>query len=49
VVLADGKLSDRETMLARTLANLLELRPGYLAEARRRAEDGPLDPGGGER
>lgn len=38
IVHADGKLSEHETSLARKLAGLLELRPGYLAEARRRAE-----------
>jgi uncharacterized tellurite resistance protein B-like protein len=37
VVYADGKLSAREDTLMRKLANLLELRPGYLAEARKRA------------
>jgi uncharacterized tellurite resistance protein B-like protein len=37
VVHADGKLSEHESYLARKLAGLLELRPGYLAEARRRA------------
>jgi uncharacterized tellurite resistance protein B-like protein len=36
VVLADGKLSEHEDALMRKLARLLELRPGYLAEARRR-------------
>ena len=37
VVYADGELSRHESFLMRKLANLLELRPGYLAEARRRA------------
>lgn len=37
VVYADGQLSRHETYLMRKLANLLELRPGYLAEARKRA------------
>ena len=37
VVYADGKLSEHEAYLARKLANLLDLRPGYLAEARHRA------------
>lgn len=37
VVLADGELSRHESYLMRRLANLLELRPGYLSEARRRA------------
>jgi uncharacterized tellurite resistance protein B-like protein len=38
VIQADGRLADQETQLARKLASLLELRPGYLAEARRRVE-----------
>jgi uncharacterized tellurite resistance protein B-like protein len=38
VVYADGKLSQHEEYLMRKLANLLELRPGYLAEARNRAQ-----------
>jgi len=38
VVYADGKLSKHEDYLMRKLANLLELRPGYLAEARNRAQ-----------
>jgi uncharacterized tellurite resistance protein B-like protein len=41
VIHADGKLSEHETQLARKLASLLELRPGFLAEARRRAEGSP--------
>lgn len=36
VVYADGQLSQHETYLMRKLANLLDLRPGYLAEARKR-------------
>jgi uncharacterized tellurite resistance protein B-like protein len=36
VVFADGELSRHESYLMRKLANLLDLRPGYLAEARRR-------------
>lgn len=48
VVHADGKLSEHESYLARKVANLLDLSPGYLAEARRRAlssapEDTPRD------
>lgn len=47
VVYADGELSEHETYLARKLATLLELRPGYLAEARKRAlGDAPEEPGG---
>jgi uncharacterized tellurite resistance protein B-like protein len=37
VVYADGKLSEHEDYLAQRLASLLDLRPGYLAEARKRA------------
>jgi len=37
VVFADGRLSEHENYLMRKLSNLLDLRPGYLAEARRRA------------
>jgi len=40
VIGADGRLSEHETQLARKLANLLDLEPGYLSEARRRAEEG---------
>ena len=36
IVYADGELSRHESYLMRKLANLLELRPGYLAEARKR-------------
>lgn len=38
VVLADGKLEERESYLMRKLANLLELEPAFLAEARRNSE-----------
>jgi len=37
VVLADGKVGDHEAYLMRKLAHLLDLAPGYLAEARRAA------------
>lgn len=37
IVLADGELSKHEHYLLRKLSNLLDLRPGYLAEARERA------------
>jgi uncharacterized tellurite resistance protein B-like protein len=37
VILADGKVDDRESALLRKLANLLDVAPGYLSEARRRA------------
>ena len=45
IVYADGTLSEHESSLARKMANLLELRPGYLAEARRRAVGGGEDRG----
>lgn len=38
VIHADGRLAEQESQLARKLANLLDLKPGYLAEARRRVE-----------
>ncbi|MEK6612986.1 MAG: TerB family tellurite resistance protein [Gemmatimonadota bacterium] len=37
VILADGHLADRETVLLRKVASLLDVEPGYLTEARRRA------------
>ncbi|MEQ1834585.1 MAG: TerB family tellurite resistance protein [Candidatus Eisenbacteria bacterium] len=37
VVDADGRLSEHEDYLTQKLAVLLDLRPGYLAEARKRA------------
>lgn len=37
LVYADGELAKHEEYLMHKLSNLLELRPGYLAEARRRA------------
>jgi len=37
VVMADGNLSKHEDYLTQKLSRLLDLRPGYLAEARRRA------------
>jgi uncharacterized tellurite resistance protein B-like protein len=36
VVMADGTVADREAMLLRKLANLLELEPAYLAQAKKR-------------
>ena len=38
VVYADGVLSEHEDYLTQKLAVLLDLRPGYLAEARNRAQ-----------
>jgi uncharacterized tellurite resistance protein B-like protein len=43
IVYADGELSSHETYLMRKLGNLLDLRPGYLSEARKRAHPGPDD------
>jgi uncharacterized tellurite resistance protein B-like protein len=40
VILADGRLSDHETHLVRKMASLMQLEPGYLAEARRAAAGG---------
>lgn len=48
LVYSDGELAGREDQLMRKICNLLELEPGYLAEARRRVEDtdaaGPSSP-----
>lgn len=41
VILADGKVEDRESMLLRKIANLLDIAPGYLTEARKRASQAP--------
>ena len=38
VVLADGQLSKHEDYLTQKLSRLLDLRPGYLSEARKRAD-----------
>jgi uncharacterized tellurite resistance protein B-like protein len=46
VVYADGTLSPYESLLAQKLSRLLDLRPGYLAEARRRAVGDEPTPGG---
>ncbi len=37
VILADGRVQDDESLLVRKLANLLDVAPGYLSEARKRA------------
>lgn len=39
VVLADGELSHHEAYLVRKFANLLNLEPAYLAQARQKAAD----------
>jgi uncharacterized tellurite resistance protein B-like protein len=41
VILSDGKIAEHEAYLVRKLANLLELEPGYLAQARRAASAPP--------
>jgi uncharacterized tellurite resistance protein B-like protein len=38
VILADGKLADHEAHLVRKMAHMLELKPGYLSEARKAAQ-----------
>lgn len=43
LVYADGQLAQHEAYLMRRISNLLELRPGYLAEARRRARADSAD------
>lgn len=45
VVLADGELAERESYLMRKLANLLQLEPAYLAEARRKTDPRGSEPG----
>jgi len=37
VILADGEIAKHETYLVRKLANLLDLEPAYLSQARKRA------------
>jgi uncharacterized tellurite resistance protein B-like protein len=37
VIMTDGEIARHESYLLRKIANLLDLRPGYLAEARRSA------------
>jgi uncharacterized tellurite resistance protein B-like protein len=44
VILADGKIAAHEEYLVRKLANLLQLEPGYLSEARRSARRPHFDP-----
>ncbi len=41
VILADGEVAKHEAYMVRKLANLLELEPAYLAQARRRAAPSP--------
>ena len=41
IILADGRIVDREAHLLRKIGKLLDLKPGYLAEARKRARVRP--------
>ncbi len=41
LVLADGKIAEREQYLTRKIANLLDLEPGYLAQAKATAARRP--------
>ena len=43
LVYSDGHLAGKEDYLMRKICNLLRLEPGYLAEARKRAEEGGAD------
>ena len=43
LVYSDGELGDKEEYLMRKICNLLRLEPGYLAAARKRAEDSDVD------
>jgi uncharacterized tellurite resistance protein B-like protein len=40
LVLADGKIAREEQYLTRKIANLLDLKPGYLSRAKRAAAEG---------
>jgi uncharacterized tellurite resistance protein B-like protein len=44
VILADGTIGHHEAYLVRKIAHLLQLEPGYLAEARRAAAETPRTP-----
>lgn len=43
LVYSDGELVHKEDYLMRKICNLLRIEPGYLAEARKRAEDSKTD------
>jgi len=45
LVYSDGELAGKEDYLMRKISNLLRLEPGYLTEARKRAEDAQPDAG----
>lgn len=44
VILADGTIAEHEAYLVRKLANMLDLEPGYLSQARRAAQQQPPAP-----
>jgi uncharacterized tellurite resistance protein B-like protein len=44
VVLTDGVLAERESYLMRKLANLLQLEPAFLSEARKKTESAQRAP-----
>ncbi len=46
LVLADGQIADHEHYLARKIANLLDLEPGYLSTAKSRASASATKPQG---
>ena len=39
LILADGEIAKKEAYMLRKIANLLDLEPGYLSAARKRAQD----------
>ena len=41
VILADGTIGNHEAYLVRKIGHLLQLEPGYLADARRAAAETP--------
>lgn len=47
LIMADGRISDHEQYLARKIAHLLELQPGYLAAAKAAAREAVERGGGG--
>jgi uncharacterized tellurite resistance protein B-like protein len=47
LVTSDGMIAEHEAYLVRKISNLLDLEPGYLSEARRRATSGDTGVSGG--
>lgn len=43
LIYADGELANKEEYLMRKISNLLDLKPGYLSEARKRVKEGESD------